>query len=225
MCDLLVLMKWGLLLICLFLIDLCILLVYDSIHMVNNILFGLFTSESRAKIFELLFNGENPDYYLRELARLSGISIRAIQNEIHHLCLLDLLVMRKDGNRNYYQANSNHPIYSDLVSLVKKTSGIIFELEEIFKDSKVEVAGVFGSFGTKKEKGSSDIDLLVIGDLSLRRFSKMIQGLEERFGREINPHIYTKLEFGSKIKDQNHFVSSILKEDLRFLKGDLSEFR
>jgi hypothetical protein len=59
------------------------------------------------------------------------------------LVSIDLVKSRKDGNRIYYKANTDSPIYSDLVPIVEKTVSI-------------------GSMAKNKEKASSDIDFIII---------------------------------------------------------------
>jgi len=40
------------------------------------------------------------------------------------LVYLDLLKPRRDGNRLYYQANRDHPLYNEIHNLVLKGSGL-----------------------------------------------------------------------------------------------------
>lgn len=185
----------------------------------------IFSSDSRAEIFRILFSGEGKELYLREIERLSGKSIRSIQQEVQHLLSLDLIKARKDGNRIYYKANTEHPIYLELVAIVEKTVGIVSFLKARLTDPKIECAFIFGSIAKKKEKAGSDIDLIVIGDLGMRSLTKLLSGLQEKLGREINPHIYTKEEFKKRIKIKDHFITSVLKEEIKIIVGDLNEYR
>src|SRR5262245_9551759 len=95
-----------------------------------GLLEGLLASRSRASILRVLFNGENREYYLREIERETGLMVRAVQQELPNLLKLDLIQARKDGNRRYFRANRLHPLYSDLCQIVLKTSGWITELRK-----------------------------------------------------------------------------------------------
>jgi predicted nucleotidyltransferase len=55
---------------------------------------------------------------------------------------------------------------------------------------------VFGSIARGKERGDSDVDLLVIGDLGLRDVARALQGVTEKIGREVNPHVLSPREGG-----------------------------
>ena len=58
---------------------------------------------------------------MREIERRSGYAIGTIQTELKKLLRLDMVKKRKDGNRLYYRANKEHPLYPDIRSLVLKT--------------------------------------------------------------------------------------------------------
>lgn len=185
----------------------------------------LFTSNTRAEIMRILFDGEVREYYLRDIEKKTHIQINSLQKEVKHLLSIDLIKSRKDGNRIYYKANISHPIYSDLVSIVEKTIGIVAILKDKLSDPKIECAFIFGSIAKNKEKAASDIDLIIIGDLGMRALTKLLSGLQEKLGREINPHIYTKEEFKKRISAKDHFITSVLKEEIKPIIGDLNEYR
>jgi hypothetical protein len=52
-----------------------------------------------------------------------------------------------------------------------------------------------------------------------------LSGLQEKTGREINPHIYTKEEFKKRIKSKDHFITSVLKEAIKPIIGSVNEYR
>lgn len=185
----------------------------------------LLTSQTRAEILRLLFNGLGEEHYLRDLEKLSNVKVNSLQKEVKHLSSLDLLKVRKDGNRIYYSANKEHPLYPDLVSIVEKTVGILFELKDRLNHPKINCAFIFGSFARGKEKTASDVDLVVIGNIGMRELSKLLSGMQEKIGREVNPHVYTKDEFRKRVKENDHFIKNVLNEKLSLILGNLDDFR
>lgn len=185
----------------------------------------LFTSNARAEVMRILFDGEAKEHYLREIEKNTDIQISSLQKEVRHLISIDLIKARKDGNRIYYKANVEHPIYTDLVSIVEKTVGVISLLKKSLADSKIECAFLFGSMAKNKEKATSDIDLIVIGEIGMRTLTKLLSGLQEKLGREINPHIFTKDEFKKRNKSKEHFITSVLKEEIKPIIGDVNDYR
>jgi predicted nucleotidyltransferase len=184
----------------------------------------LFYTKGRAEVLKVLFNGKDEELYFREIFERCDISMGSMQNEIKNLLEMDLIIPRKDGNRIYYKANTNHPIHPELVSIVEKTAGVQFLIKERL-DDKVKCAFLFGSMATGKERSSSDIDIIIIGDGGLRHVSKLFVDLEQTLRREINPHVFTEKEFKKRINEKEHFITSVLKKKVIILKGDLNEFR
>ncbi len=190
-----------------------------NIHM--NILAQLLSSQVRAEIFRLLFNGNKTAIHLRDLQRRSQLSIGTIQKEISHLKELDLVVPERDGNRLYYTANTTHPLYKEICGLVEKTSGIVEKLKEALSSIKeIDCAFVFGSFAKGEEKSHSDIDLIIIGNVGQRTLSSLFKKITEQTEREINPHTYSLKAWKEKLKKKDHFLKSVLISEKIFLIGD-----
>lgn len=185
----------------------------------------LLTSNTRAEVMRILFNGLGEEHYLRDLEKLSNVKVNSLQKEVKHLSSLDLLKARKDGNRIYYSANFEHPLYPDLVSIVEKTVGIIFQLKRSLNDPRVKCAFTFGSFAKEKERAGSDIDLIIIGDIGMRGVSKLLSGIQEKVGREINPHVFTDEEFKKRLKEKEHFISSVMGQGIKVVIGNIDEYR
>lgn len=190
-----------------------------NIHM--NLLSQILSSQVRAEIFRLLFSGDRISIHLRDLQRQSSLSIGTIQKEIAHLKKLDLVTSERDGNRLYYTANTDHPLYKEICGLVEKTSGIAERLKEAMSSIKgIECAFIFGSYAKGEEKSHSDIDLIVIGTAGLRTLSSAFKEITEKTQREINSHIYSKKSWKEKVKKKDHFIRNVLDGKKVFLIGD-----
>jgi DNA-binding transcriptional ArsR family regulator len=180
----------------------------------------ILSSRVRAEIFRLLFGLSKKELHLRELERQAGLSLGTIRQDLQKLLKLDLVKTRRDGNRLYYQANTEHPLYSEIRNLVLKTAGLV----EIFKSALtregVRVAFIFGSLANNREKGGSDVDLMAIGAVTLRDLSYLLSGVTEQIGREINPHTMSVEEFQRRKKKGDHFLSNVLKSPKLFVIGN-----
>jgi len=151
----------------------------------------ILVSKTRADIFRLLFGLSSKPLYLREMERLAGVTVRILQQELKALTAAGLIVCRKDGNRTYYEPNKSHPLYNDLRNIVLKTSGLGDVLRAALQSDLIDYAFVFGSVARGEEGAESDVDLMVIGSLGLRKLSGLLSGVNETVGREINPHVFS----------------------------------
>ena len=191
-----------------------------------DIMSEILSSRIRAAIFRLLFGFDAKEIYMRDLERRSGFSIGAIQAELKKLLRFELLEKRKDGNRIYFQANKNHPLYSDLRSLVFKTNGLIDIIKDaLINSDAIKYAFVFGSFARNEETASSDIDLMVIGDLTLRHLTGMLAGLSDKLNREINPHCMGEQDFIRRKNAGEPFISRICEDSRLFIIGNENDFK
>jgi predicted nucleotidyltransferase len=184
-----------------------------------SLLSDILSSRVRADILQLLFNGRQQEFYVRAIERKSTVTFNAIRQELKKLSSLDLVNSRRDGNRLYYRANSNHPLYPVLSELVAKTVGYKALLKQALSVPEIQLAFIFGSLARYEERAESDIDLMVIGDISLRRLSSLLTGLEEKTGREINPHLFSKKEFRIRLAADDHLITKVLTDDKIFIIG------
>ena len=188
-----------------------------------NRLAELLSSRARAEIFRLLLSGTGEELHVREIERRSGLNDSTLRQELRKLVWLDLVQSRRDSNRVYYRAKTESPLYPEIRNLVLKTSGLSDVLKFALTDKRIRVAFVFGSIARGDEKAGSDVDLMVIGQLGLRDLSRLLSGIEEKIGREVNPHVLRQEEFKKRVRAREHFVSSVMETPKIFIIGSQRE--
>ena len=188
-----------------------------------NRLAEILSSRARAEIFRLLFSGTEEELHVREIERRSGLNDSTLRQELRKLVRLDLVQSRRDSNRVYYRAKTENPLYPEIRNMVLKTSGLSDVLKSALKDKRVRVAFVFGSIARGEENAGSDVDLMVIGQLGLRDLSRLLSGIEEKIGREVNPHVLREEEFRKRILAKEHFASSVMEAPKIFIIGSERE--
>jgi predicted nucleotidyltransferase len=193
----------------------------------NRILEDLFTSRARVEVLKLFFLRSSARHYLREIATLTQQPVRAIQRELARLERAEILKSQREGNRKYFLANRDSPVFSELRALLVKTAGF----SDVIRDNlqaesgSIQVAFLFGSYARGTESITSDVDLMVIGRITGRELSRLLAPAKEMLGREINPTIMHAEEFQDKIAKQDTFIQSVLQEPKTFLVGDENELR
>lgn len=101
---------------------------------------------------------------MREIARLTGTVAGTLNKELARLTDAGLLLKETVGNQVFYEANRDCPVFEELASILRKTSGLIDVLAGVlasFSD-RITAAFVFGSVASGKESAGSDVDLLAI---------------------------------------------------------------
>jgi len=181
----------------------------------------LFT-EYRGRVLGLLLLHPERSYYLREIARLTATLPGTLKREMDKLLEVGLLTVKKVGNQNHYQANRECPIYEDLSNILRKTSGLSDVLINALLplSDKLQSAFVFGSVASGKVNARSDIDLMLIGDVSYAEVVRQLHQLQGQLGREINPKIYADKEWNKLMKDNGAFVHDVLSKPKLFIIGN-----
>ena len=181
--------------------------------------------QTRRAILALLYGHPDEAYYLRQLARSGGLGLGAVQREVKRLAEAGIFRRTVRGRQVYYQANPECPLFEELKSLVVKTAGVADALRDALAPlaGQINVAFIYGSVARFKQRSSSDVDLMVIGDVSFGDVVSALATAQKTLGREINPTVYSPTEFKSKLKARHHFLSSVLRNEKVFVIGDEHE--
>ncbi len=159
----------------------------------NAILFP----EYRRRVLGLLLLHPDRRYCLREIARLTGTTAGTLTRELSKLVKAGVVNVQKVGNQMHYSANHHCSIFDDLASILHKTSGLADVLVEALRPlgDQIEVAFVFGSVASGQARSGSDVDVMVIGDVSFKAVVTALYSLQERLGRKLNPRVYSRREW------------------------------
>jgi len=200
-----------------------IVLEMSTVSPLGSLLFG----ETRRAILALLYGHSDEQFYLRELVRRTETALGAAQRELSLLTSGGLVQRVRRGNQLYYQANASNPIFAELKSILTKTTGVRDVIQKALEPllARIKVAFVYGSVAKGEETVSSDIDLMVIGDVEFREVVSCLTDIENKLGREINPTVYPPEEYKNKLREKNHFLTSTLREKKIFVIGDEDELR
>lgn len=184
----------------------------------------LFHSEVRAEVLRVLFGLRTEKMYRAEIIEQTDYAQRSVEEELQKLVALELLTTTKERHRRYYLANTAHPLYPELRSIVLKTSGLRDVLAAALSDPGIEFAFVFGSIAAQADKSASDVDLMVVGDVTEFRLAKLLRGMGDRLGREVNPHVFTRKEITRRVDANDHFLNDVLAKPKLFLTGNEHDF-
>lgn len=188
-----------------------------------EILFGAY----RRQILGLLLLRPDETFYVREIARLTGVPAGSLHRELKLLTDAGLLLRTAVGNQVRYQANQECPIYAELAGIFRKTAGLADVLRELLAPLRddIDLALVFGSIANGKARASSDVDLLVVGAVSFAEVVEACHMGSARLNREVNPVVMSTTAFQAKLQAHDRFISRIAHEEKIVLLGDMDEFR
>ena len=158
----------------------------------GTILFG----KTRRAVLSLLFTHLGESFYLRQIVRLTNMGLGPVQRELKTLTDAGIINREKSGNQVYFNANEKSPIYSELKTIIVKTSGVADVISKSLAPlaEKIKLAFIYGSFAKGGEGRRSDIDILIVGDASLREVVAALHKAHDILMREINPVTFSEKE-------------------------------
>jgi len=146
----------------------------------------LITSQTRIKLLKKFFLNSSIKGHLRGLESEMGESSNAIRVELNRLEGAGLLKSAKNGNRKYYQANTDHPLFSDIHSIIMKETGLDTLVEKVItRIGRLYAVYMTGDLANGKD--SPVIDLILIGENIDREYlaRKVVQA-EKVVGRKVS---------------------------------------
>lgn len=188
-------------------------------------LFG--KTKTRRAILSLLYGHADESYYLRQIVRMTRFGLGPIQRELKQLTDVGIIRRSESGHQVYYQANLNSPVFKELKSLITKTIGMADTIHNTLVPlaDRINFAFIYGSIARGREKPQSDIDLLVVGNVSFSEVVRALRGAQDTLGREINPTVYPAEEFRTRVAEGHYFIKDVLSGEKIFVIGDEHELK
>jgi uncharacterized protein len=191
---------------------------------VGNVPSALF-GRTRNAVLGLLYSHPDESFYVRRIVRAADSGQGSVQRELRHLERAGILKRTVRDRHVYYQANPDCPIFAEIMGMVAKTVGGVEILARALASlrGRIQVAFIYGSVARVEQRRGSDVDVLVIGDVSFGEVVEALAPAQEKLAREVSPIVYPVAEFREKVLQKHHFVTSVLRGPKLFLVGDERE--
>jgi predicted nucleotidyltransferase len=186
----------------------------------------LFPLQYRRRLLAVLCMHAGQWFHLRELERLtSAASVGSIKKELDLLAGVGLLKVRKVGNQTQFCANADHPVYPELLGLVRKSTGLVDVLRTALApiSAQIRAAFVYGSMAQGTETPHSDVDVMILGAVGFGDAVNALYDGQATLGREINPKVMTPAEWAHRKASGNGFVQDVRDKPKLFILGAVDE--
>ena len=160
----------------------------------DQIIKYLFVSQTRQKLLNIFYKQPQEIFYVRQLVRLTQEEINSVRRELANLIKAGIVTSETRGNRLYYSVNLSNNLFYDLLILAHKTSGLGADLQSS-KAGNLKLVLFHHDFVLNPAQiNPQSIDMVIIGDASVREVDQMVKKEETQLGREINYMIMDKNE-------------------------------
>jgi hypothetical protein len=152
----------------------------------------LITSKTRLKLLLKFFLNPESKGYLRSLESEFGESTNGIRLELNRFESAGMLVSKLEGNKKVFQADSKHPLFSQLQKIIHNYVGLDRVIENVvLKLGEVKSVYLMGDFARGLD--AEIIELVFVGDIDEVYLKKLVRKVEGLISRKIRFSIVGEL--------------------------------
>jgi len=171
-----------------------IIVRFTEVIVSDNVLTSVIPSRMRVQILVRLLLNPGIRAYLRGLATEFDVSPNAVRVELNNLRKHKVLTSERDGRNVFYHANTKHPLFPELSSMVRKITGI----DELVKSvvdrlGNLEAAYLIGDYARGADTGI--IDVVLVGKIDRVQLDDFVAKTEAYIDRKIRSLVLSRKEF------------------------------
>lgn len=176
---------------------------------------ALFGSKTRVKLLHLFLNNPNRAFYVREITRKIDEQINSVRRELANMLSIGIIKSDSANNRLYYEINQEYAHYAPLRAIFGDAhlpSEVAAEVEVSDWPKRLKALGdvrVALLAGKMVRGSSSDVDVLLAGDINKTQSKRFIKELEEDEGHTLNYTIMSYEDFYYRLSIKDRFITAI----------------
>lgn len=178
---------------------------------------ALFGSKTRVKLLHLFLNNPNRAFYVREITRKIDEQINSVRRELANMLSIGIIKSENSNNRLYYEINQEYTHYKPLREIFADSASGGNDTVEAKVDTndwakRLKPLGdvrVLLFSGSLVKGSTSDVDVLIAGDVNKTQTKKFIKELEEEENRSLNFAVMSYQDFYYRLSIRDRFVISI----------------
>jgi DNA-binding transcriptional ArsR family regulator len=164
-------------------------------------LMPVFRSQLQAEALMWLYQHQDTEYSISDLATRIEVPLSTLHREIARLSSAGLVDSRTQGRNRLIRANMTHPAAPALSRLLEVTFGPRVVIAEEFIIPGAILVGIFGSWAARYQGADGppphDIDVLVVGTVDRADLYDAADRAQARLGIEVNPVVRTPQQWRS----------------------------
>lgn len=179
---------------------------------------ALFGSKTRVKLLHLFLNNPGKAFYVREITRLIDEQINSVRRELANMLSVGIIVSDSVDNKLYYEVDTKYTYYQPLREIFadsnidapsSKTASV-----PPWQDSLVKLPGLklAVAAGVLVRGSVSQVDLLLVGNLTASRAATLVKKIEKAEGRKINYTVLSYDDFYYRLSVKDRFVAEIINK-------------
>jgi predicted nucleotidyltransferase len=186
---------------------------------------ALFGSATFGRVLGLLTLHPGRPFSMAQVVYALGGNYDSTYRALHRLVDAGLVERTKHGRELSFALVPGHPLLRELRATALHASTIGPRLrwaQEELGTVAVDAAFVFGSVASLSERPASDVDLFVLGDVSLSQLHGYLVGLSDALGRELIPVCRSKAHVRQRFAEGHSFYRNVWARPRMTVLGSLT---
>lgn len=180
----------------------------------------LFVSKVRVKLLQLFLSSGDGLFHVREIVRRVEEEINAVRRELARMEKFGMVTSEWRANRRLYRFRSDYTYFQQLLEMVVKSAGLGGAIvKNKHKLGKIKFAMMATRFARSMESASDEVDLLVVGQITLPELQALIANEQLNREREINYSFMDDAEFQFRVRRRDPFILKVLIQPKIMLLG------
>jgi predicted transcriptional regulator len=170
----------------------------------------IFGSKVRVKLLKHFLNqGEDKDYYIRELARLLGEHLNSVRRELENLEDVGLILSQEKDKKKYYGVNKEFILVPELKALLLKSNELGEQklVQDLEKMGSMDMLVLAGSFVGQEE---SPVDIFMVGRIHKTKLEKLMKTYQKDTNKDLKYTVMSKKEFQHRVELGDRFIFTLL---------------
>lgn len=179
----------------------------------------LFGSQAKARLLSVLLSNPHGAYHLRGLAAAAGVESGNAVKMLRALVAAQLVKQLPDARGARYQADERSPLFAALRQLFLAADALLQDLRAVADNLQAEEVHVFGSMARGTAAPDSDVDILVVGDLSTIEAQAAFKPVARKHKREVSVLVVDRDTLRKQAAEGTPFWRDVLAHPVITLRG------
>jgi predicted nucleotidyltransferase len=174
----------------------------------------IFGSKGCMRVLHIFLSRPSVERYQSEAVKESGLSYVTATKCLDLLLKNDMLTDTWKGGLRIYRLNKESLAVKQMKILLSSTT--INDAIKDFTSPDFEVF-IYGSMARGEDTEESDVDLLVLGEISAGRLVKLVKAVEKVIGHEVKPVVMSRIEYAELPQKNSAFYENLNRDRIRII--------
>jgi predicted nucleotidyltransferase len=189
----------------------------------SRALIALLGSETKVRVLDVLLAHPDESFHLRGLAQAAHTDSGNTSKTLRLLVESGLVLNEADSRAKRYRINPRSPLTAGLREMFRSEGALVADLRQVAQSMAADYVGVYGSMANGTDDEHSDVDVLVVADMSAVDAQAAFKPVSRTHGRAVHTLVVSKHKLHEQLAGKSAFWSSLEQDKKIDLQGEWND--